>query len=436
VSMDQEKKDEENTSSDRESSDSKKDDLAKAVTEMKISSSKKSNSEQVIIEANGTSYECVARSGKGSFGVVYKAVEVGTNPPRIVAIKRVLQDPRYKNRELQIMRMVDHPNTVSLLDSFYERSKKDGEVYLNLVLEYIPKNLYEVSSSYTKKNEKMPIEHIQLYIYQLCRSLAYVHSLGICHRDIKPQNLLINPTTHELKLCDFGSAKILIKGEPNVSYICSRYYRAPELIFGASDYATAIDVWSSGCVMAELIMGQPIFAGDSGIDQLVEIIKVLGTPTREEIRHMNRDYKDYKQFPSIRPHPWYKLFPAETPKEAMDLMSKMLVYTPQKRIKPLGACAHAFFDDLRKTNSTAGSSASKLPQLFELTPEELTYAHKRNILDKIVPPEKFQFLPTRYKTPPEPQKNEEKPVASEDPDGAAHSDEDNEKSDGGSESDE
>jgi len=92
-----------------------------------------------------------------------------------------------------------------------------------LVLGYIPKNLYEVCSSYAKRNEKMPIILVQLYIYQLCRSLAYVHSLGICHRDIKPQNLLIHPETNELKLCDFGSAKILVKGEPNVAYICSRY---------------------------------------------------------------------------------------------------------------------------------------------------------------------------------------------------------------------
>jgi len=425
--MADDKKAGDDTSSDRESSESKKDDLGKAVTEKMASSSKKPAEQGIFIEANGTSYECVARSGKGSFGVVYKAVEVGTN--RVVAIKRVLQDPRYKNRELQIMRMVDHPNTVTLLDSFYERSKRDGEVYLNLVLEYIPKNLYEVSSSYAKRNEKMPIEHIQLYIYQLCRSLAYVHSLGICHRDIKPQNLLINPATHELKLCDFGSAKILIKGEPNVSYICSRYYRAPELIFGASDYAAAIDVWSSGCVMAELIMGQPIFAGDSGIDQLVEIIKVLGTPTREEIRYMNREYRDYKQFPSIKPHPWYKLFPSDTPREAMDLMSKMLVYTPHKRIKPLEACSHPFFDELRKTHTTTGSSSSKLPSLFELTTEELTYAHKHILLEKLLPPEKFEALPPRYKTPPDPQKSDEEKAETEEGDGANHSD-DNDKSDG------
>ena len=98
---------------------------------------------------------------------------------------------------------------------------------------------------------------------------------GICHRDIKPQNLLLDPESGILKLCDFGSAKHLVRGEPNVSYICSRYYRAPELIFGATDYTTNIDVWSAGCVFAELMLGQPIFPGDSGVDQLVEIIKVI-----------------------------------------------------------------------------------------------------------------------------------------------------------------
>lgn len=143
-------------------------------------------------------------------------------------------------------------------------------------------------------------------MYQLFRALAYIHSLGICHRDIKPQNLLLDPATAVLKLCDFGSAKILVAGEPNVSYICSRYYRAPELIFGATDYTTNIDIWSTGCVMAELILGKPIFPGESGVDQLVEIIKVLGTPTREQIQSMNQNYTEFK-FPQIKANPWSKV---------------------------------------------------------------------------------------------------------------------------------
>eukprot|EP01126_Amoeba_proteus_P053401 TRINITY_DN6504_c1_g4_i4.p1 TRINITY_DN6504_c1_g4~~TRINITY_DN6504_c1_g4_i4.p1 ORF type:complete len:203 (+),score=23.53 TRINITY_DN6504_c1_g4_i4:193-801(+) len=138
----------------------------------------------MVLGGGNRMYECTGRSGKGSFGVVYKAVERSSN--LVVAIKRVLQDPRYKNRELQIMKMIDHPNCVQLVNSFYERC--EGEVYLNLVLGYIPKNLYEVCNQFSKKKEKMPVLHVKLYIYQLCRSLAYVHSLGICHRDIKPQN--------------------------------------------------------------------------------------------------------------------------------------------------------------------------------------------------------------------------------------------------------
>ena len=146
----------------------------------------------------------------------------------------------------------------------------------------------QVARQYSKQKQTIPVVFIKLYMYQLFRSLAYIHSNGICHRDIKPQNLLLDPDSGVLKLCDFGSAKHLgkptslsldprsidssnkspkvhhmyvsylystnivpaVRGEPNVSYICSRYYRAPELIFGATDYTTNIDVWSAGCVFA------------------------------------------------------------------------------------------------------------------------------------------------------------------------------------------
>lgn len=129
------------------------------------------------------------------------------------------------------------------------------EVYLNLVLEFVPETVYRASRNYSKLKQSMPMLQVKLYMYQvsslqiamgvsdsfqLMRSLAYIHSVGICHRDIKPQNLLLNPASGILKLCDFGSAKILVAGEPNVSYICSRYYRAPELIFGATNYTTNI----------------------------------------------------------------------------------------------------------------------------------------------------------------------------------------------------
>ncbi|OIT27879.1 shaggy-related protein kinase delta [Nicotiana attenuata] len=212
-------------------------------------------------------------------------------------------------------------------------------------------------------------------------ALAYIHNcIGICHRDIKPQNLLVNPHTHQLKLCDFGSAKVLVKGEPNVSYICSRYYRAPELIFGATEYTTAIDIWSTGCVMAELLLGQPLFPGESGVDQLVEIIKVLGTPTREEIKCMNPNYTEFK-FPQIKPHPWHKVFQKRLPPEAVDLLCRFFQYSPYLRCTALEACIHPFFDELRDPN-TRLPNGRPLPPLLNFKPQELTG----------IPPETLQRL--------------------------------------------
>lgn len=159
-----------------------------------------------------------------------------------------------------------------------------------------------------------------------------------------------------------------MQGEPNVSYICSRYYRAPELIFGNSNYTTSIDVWSVGCVIAELMLGQPIFPGESGVDQLVEIIKILGTPSKEQIQAMNPDYKEYK-FPMIRPLPWEKVFRHRTPREAIDFVARLLQYDPKARPTPLSALLDPYFDELRDPN-TRLPNGQPLPDLFNFTQEE------------------------------------------------------------------
>jgi serine/threonine protein kinase len=311
--------------------------------------------------------------GNGSFGVVYLAKLVQTNEN--VAIKKVLQDKRFKNRELQIMQRLDHQNIVKLMYFFYTSGDKKDELYLNLILEYIPETVYR-ARHYAKQRQIIPILYIKIYMYQLFRALAYIHSQGICHRDIKPQNLLLNTQTSVLKLCDFGSAKVLVNGEPNVAYICSRYYRAPELIFGATDNTTRIDVWSAGTVLAELLLGQPFFPGDSGVDQLVEIIKVLGTPTREEIQMMNPNYTEFR-FPMIRPHPWQRVFRPRTPHDAVDLVAKLLRYTPNLRLTPLQAMAHEFFDELRDPNCKLPTS-NPLPALFDFSEQELSIDPKLN----------------------------------------------------------
>eukprot|EP00913_Durusdinium_trenchii_P009844 g9242.t1 len=333
-----------------------------AFQNMKVESTKSTD------EATKKSYTYNAERvlGSGSFGVVYQAVVVETGES--VAIKKVFQDKRYKNRELQIMKDHDaflfelkHPNVVELKHAFYTSGDKPGETYLNVVMEYCSDTVYRVMKHYTKMKQPVPHIFVQLYSYQMARACAYIHAVGICHRDIKPQNLLVDGHTHALKICDFGSAKPLVKGEPNVAYICSRYYRAPELIFGATDYGFVIDIWSMACVSAELILGHPIFPGESGVDQLVEIIKVLGTPTREELMAMNPNYTEFK-FPQIKPHPWHK---------AVDYISKLLVYDPKLRPSGLQCCTHALFDDLRDP-STRISSTKPLPEhLFNFSKEEL-----------------------------------------------------------------
>jgi len=372
------------------------DQLPKELNEMKIKDDKSKNNnekdmEATIVNGNGTetgqvittsiggrdgqpkriiSYAAERVVGTGSFGVVYQAKCVETG--EAVAIKKVLQDKRYKNRELQVMRMLEHTNVLKLKHCFYSTAEKE-DVYLNLVLEYVPETVYRVSKHYVRMHQHMPIIYVQLYMYQICRGLNYMHHVvGVCHRDIKPQNLLVNPASHQLKICDFGSAKMLVPGEPNISYICSRYYRAPELIFGATEYTTAIDVWSAGCVLAELLLGQPIFPGESGVDQLVEIIKILGTPTREEIKCMNPNYTEFK-FPQIKAHPWHKIFHKSMPSEAVDLVSRMLQYSPNLRCTALEACAHSFFDDLRDPNVRL-PNGQELPPLFDFTAQELAGA--------------------------------------------------------------
>lgn len=292
--------------------------------------------------------------GHGSFGVVFQTQILPTN--EIAAIKRVLQDKRFKNRELQIMKLVHHRNIVDLKYYFYTNNDKN-ELYLNLILEFVPETLYKASHYYVSKRLSMPSLEVKLYTYQMLRALNYIHSQGICHRDIKPQNLLINPETGELKLCDFGSAKILNPDEPNVSYICSRYYRAPELIFGATNYTTKIDVWSAGCVMAELILGQPLFPGESGIDQLVEIIKILGTPSKDQIKNMNPNYMEHK-FPQIKPIPLSKIF-KKMPNDCIQFLIRILQYSPVDRISCIEGLIDPFFDELR-------NESTKLPNYRKL----------------------------------------------------------------------
>ena len=269
-------------------------------------------------------YTLIKPTGNGAFGMVYKAKD--NQNGRIVAVKKVFQDQRYKNRELSIIKELKHENCCYLYDYFYSTaSDNPDEEYLNLIMEYMPETLSKEVRNYSKQKKNMPLLLIKLYSYQIIRGLAYLHALGICHRDMKPQNILTDPETHKLKICDF----------------------------------------------------------DSSLEQIVEIIKVLGTPNKSQIQSMNPEYKEYK-FPIIKPESWEKVFKGKNmPKEFFDLIDKMLIFSPEKRTKPIFLLGHPFFDELRDKN-TKLENGKNLPDLFNFNKTEMKIAPKF-IKEKLIP---------------------------------------------------
>ncbi|CAH1397090.1 unnamed protein product [Nezara viridula] len=303
----------------------------------------------------------------GTFGFVSLTTLVNSN--EAAAIKTVFLENQVANRELEIMKTIRHCNIIELKYYFFE--KYQDKIKMNLILEYLPQTLYKILKHYQRYKMKLHPTYTKVIMYQLLKVLNYLHSLGICHRDIKPQNLLLNYATGELKLCDFGSAKKLIEGERNVSYVCSRYYRAPELLFGSVYYTTKVDVWSAGCIFAELLFGRVFFLANSTLEMLVEIIKVLGTPTQGEIRKMNPKAPKF-DLPKVKPRKMSLNIKNSTPSDAADLLSQILVWEPEMRIAPIYACCHRFFDQLRDpcTKLPDGSSLPSL--LFYMTEQEIS----------------------------------------------------------------
>jgi len=279
--------------------------------------------------------------GNGAFGIVWRArCEDGD----VVAIKKVLLDRRYHNRELQMMKVMEHENIVRLRHFFEKQGKKKDETYLHLVMDYLPETLRSVALLYHKRRKRFQVEHIKAFLWQTFRALEYIHARRICHRDIKPDNLLCDPATMRCRLCDFGCSKVLVKGQPNVSYICSRYYRAPELMFGATEYGVGVDVWSVGTILMELLLGHLPFQGqDSTQQHLVEIMKLLGTPSDRDLQAM-RSSCCADDLPKLKPFPWDRVFPPGTHADAIDLAQRLLRYDPDQRLTASQTLAHPFFD--------------------------------------------------------------------------------------------
>ena len=308
--------------------------------------------------------------GNGSFGIVFQGKILHTG--ETIAIKKVYQDRRFRNREFSIMSLLDHPNIVKVRHAFYTTGEKLDEIYLNLVMNYVPENLNRLNKSYFEKKEQIPLFLIKLYCFQIARALNYIHNKKICHRDIKPQNILLDPQTNRIYICDFGSAKLLKRDESNVSYICSRFYRAPELLLGNEYYTTSLDIWSFGCVVAELFKGKPLLRTENKDEQINKIMECLGGPKEEDLAIIidkQAAHELAKSTKAIKAKNFADVLP-NCPPEIIDLISKILIYNPRKRLTAVEVMAHPAFDDL-KNKDTFNNDKYVVPNIFNFTQEEI-----------------------------------------------------------------
>lgn len=289
-------------------------------------------------------YEKLERAGEGTYGVVYKARDRYTN--EVIALKKIRLEqedegvPSTAIREIALLKELRHPNVVRLYDVIHS----DKRLYL--VFEFVDMDLKKQMDATPNfcKNHKM----IKLYLWQMLSGIAFCHSRRILHRDLKPQNLLIDRTHSQLKLADFGLARAF--GIPVRAYtheVVTLWYRAPEILLGTKTYSTPVDIWSIGCIFAEMINGRPLFPGDSEIDQLFKIFQTLGTPD-EAVWPGVASLPDYKDtFPRWRPRHLSELVPT-LPPAGVDLLARMLVYTPQHRITARAALQHEYFADIQE----------------------------------------------------------------------------------------
>eukprot|EP00735_Rhodelphis_limneticus_P010229 TRINITY_DN294_c0_g1::TRINITY_DN294_c0_g1_i1::g.1614::m.1614 TRINITY_DN294_c0_g1::TRINITY_DN294_c0_g1_i1::g.1614 ORF type:complete len:295 (+),score=81.35,sp/P93101/CDC2_OXYRB/75.17/5e-164,Pkinase/PF00069.20/2.5e-79,Pkinase_Tyr/PF07714.12/2.7e-32,Kinase-like/PF14531.1/6.8,Kinase-like/PF14531.1/0.00085,Kdo/PF06293.9/0.0018,APH/PF01636.18/3.5e+02,APH/PF01636.18/0.032,Choline_kinase/PF01633.15/0.24 TRINITY_DN294_c0_g1_i1:64-948(+) len=288
-------------------------------------------------------YSKVEKIGEGTYGVVYKATDKTTH--EVVALKKIRLEseeegvPSTAIREISLLKELQHVNIVRLRDVIHSENK------LYLVFEFLDQDL----KKYMDSVQDVPRNLVKLYLYQLLRGVAFCHSHRVLHRDLKPQNLLIDNKSGALKLADFGLARAF--GIPVRTYtheVVTLWYRAPEILLGSRHYSTPVDMWSIGCILAEMVMKRPLFPGDSEIDELFRIFRMLGTPTEEVWRGVTSlpEFKD--TFPKWTAQPLQSVV-KNLDDAGYDLLTQLLCFDPSKRITAKNALNHPFFDDLDKS---------------------------------------------------------------------------------------
>lgn len=322
-------------------------------------------------------YQPIKAVGKGAYGVVCSAKDASDGGEK-VAIKKIgnafdnLTDARRTLREIKLLRHLRHENVIQVKDVPMPPNKdKYNDVYI--IYELMDTDLHQIIRS----SQTLTNEHYQYFIYQILRGLKYVHSANVLHRDLKPSNLLLNASC-DLKICDFGLARTSTEKNYMTEYVVTRWYRAPELLLSCEQYTAAIDVWSVGCIMAELLGRRPLLPGKDYVDQLKLIIKTMGAPSEDDLTFISslkaRAY--IKALPPSEKMPFKKRFPEADPL-AIDLMEKMLQFDPRKRIDVVQALKHPW---LAQLHDEAAEPSAPGPFEFDFEEEQLTEATIRELV--------------------------------------------------------
>jgi cyclin-dependent kinase 1 len=296
--------------------------------------------------ASMNDYIKIEKIGEGTYGVVYKARHKSTN--RYVALKKIRLEseeegvPSTAIREISLLKELKHPNIVTLEEVILQ----DGKLYL--VFEFLSMDLKKYLDS-VPGDQPVDPQLVKSYMHQILDAMVFCHKRRVVHRDLKPQNLLID-SKGTIKLADFGLARALcIPVRVYTHEVVTLWYRAPEVLLGSARYACPIDIWSIGCIFAELANKRPIFRGDSEIDQLFRIFRTLSTPTEETWPGVS-SLPDYKNtFPCWRTNTLAQSI-KNLDSTGVDLLQSMLLYDPAARISARAALSHPYFNDVQKEN--------------------------------------------------------------------------------------
>ncbi|NWW17635.1 MK15 kinase, partial [Falcunculus frontatus] len=330
-----------------------------------------------------------------AYGIVWKAIDRKTG--ETVAVKKIFDafrnrtDAQRTFREIMFLQKFgEHPNIIKLLDVI--QAENDKDIYL--IFESMETDLHAV----IKKGNLLEDIHKRYILYQLLKATKFIHSGNVIHRDQKPSNILLDAQCC-VKLCDFGLARSLCQlseEQPTpalTEYVATRWYRAPEILLASRNYTKGVDMWSIGCILGEMLLGKPLFPGTSTMNQIEQILRVIPAPSPEDILALQSEYKAsvINHMSSRQRVAFEEIFPASTPLPALDLLKKLLVFNPDKRLTAEEALRHPYVNRFHCPSREPSLDFDVILPLGDDV--QLSVAEYRNKLYEMILEKKSKSLP-------------------------------------------